>query len=144
MKFRFVLTDDKEEIVAYGKNKTDLIISIEEMCNLDESTLVGYDGWVIKKLNPLHVECFFTLEDKVYALFEGEKYQIKKRLYELSELYKDTFIYINQGCLANLLYIDHFDASISGTLMVIFKSGYKDYASRRQIKSIKERLGIRK
>ena len=55
----------------------------------------------------------------------------------------DTFIYINQGCLANINLIDRFDASIGGTLLIIFKSGYKDYVSRRQLKKIKERLGIK-
>lgn len=144
MKFRFVETDEKEEVVVYAKNKNELITSIEEMCELDDSNIVGYDEGFVKKLNPLQIECFFTLNEKVYALFEGEKYLIKSRLYELSELYKDTFIYINQGCLANILFIDKFDTSFSGSLIVVFKSGYKDYASRRQIKNIKERIGIRK
>ena len=144
MKFSFIKTDDKEEVVVYAKNKNEFVNSIEEMCNLSDATFTISDDDFIKKINPLKVECFFTSDDKVYALFEGEKYQIKKRLYEISELYKETFIYINQGCLANLLYIDKFDVSIGGTLLVIFKSGYKDYASRRQIKNIKERLGVRK
>ena len=144
MKFRFVETEEKEEIVAYAKNKRELITSIEEMCELDESILIGYDEGFVKKLNPIKIECFLTYNEKVYALLDGEKYLVKKRLYELSELYKDTFIYINQGCLANILFIDKFDTSFSGSLIVIFKSGYKDYASRRQIKNIKERIGIRK
>ena len=144
MDFKFIETDDREEVVVYAKKKNDLVIAIENMCLSQDSSLIGYDEGFIKKINPLQVECFFTSNEKVYALYEGDKYQVKKRLYELSESYKETFIYINQGCLANLMYIDHFDASISGTLIVIFKSGYKDYASRRQIKSIKERLGINK
>ena len=144
MKFRFIETDEKEEIVVYAKKKNELILSIEEMCELDETSIIGYYDGFVKKLNPIQIECFFTESDKVYALFEGEKYLIKNRLYELSELYKESFIYINQGCLANLSLIDKFDTSFSGSLIVIFKSGYKDYASRRQIKNIKERIGIRK
>jgi len=68
---------------------------------------------------------FFTCDDKVFALYEGKRYQVKKRLYELSEQYEDTFIYINQGCLANVLYIDRFDASISGVLLVYFSLDIK-------------------
>ena len=143
MKFKFVETDDKEEVVVYAKEKNELVLSIEEMCALEGSVLIGYDEGFVKRLNPLQIECFFTLKDKVYALFEGENYLIKKRLYELNELYKDTFIYINQGCLVNLMFIDKFDIGLSGALVVILKSGYKDYASRRQIKNIKERLGLK-
>ena len=40
--------------------------------------------------------------------------------------------------------IDRFNASIGETLLVIFKSGYKDYVSRRQIKNVKERMGIKR
>ena len=52
-------------------------------------------------------------------------------------------MYINQGCLVNIDKIDHFDASISGNLIIYLKSGYKDYVSRRQIKNVKERIGIK-
>ena len=52
------------------------------------------------------------------------------------------FVYINQGCLADLKKVHHFEASIGGSLRVVFKSGYKDYVSRRQIKIVKERIGV--
>ena len=70
-------------------------------------------------------------------------YYVKKRLYELYELAKDSFVYINQGCLANINKIAKFDVSIGGTLMVVFHSGYKDYVARRRLKEIKERMGIK-
>lgn len=143
MRFSFVKTTDREEVVVYSKNRNELIDSIEKMCNEDSCVMVGYNDGHIKKIDPFKVECFFTLKDKVYALFEEETYQIKFRLYELENLYKDYFIYINQGCLANIYFIDHFDVSIGGSLLVYFKSGHKDYASRRKIKNIKERLGIK-
>ena len=144
MKFRFIESNDREEVIVYGKEKNDLVLSIEKMCSNDDYNLIGYDEGYICRLNPLDIECFFTEEDKIYALEKGNKYLVRKRLYELHLLYKENFIYINQGCLANVDLIDRFDASISGALIVVFKSGYKEYASRRQIKSIKERLGIRK
>lgn len=142
MKFTYI-ESDKEEVIAYGKEKNHLIKTIEELCLMDTDTIIGYSDSFVKKMNIGDIECFFTLSEKVYALCEGEKYQVKKRLYELSEMYQETFIYINQGCLANMNYIDYFDVSISGTLLVYFKSGYKDYASRRKIKYIKERMGIK-
>ena len=96
-----------------------------------------------KELNHNEIECFITVEDKVYAVTKDKKYQVKKRLYELNEMFDNIFTYINQGCLANLKKVDHFEASIGGSLLVVFKSGYKDYVSRRQLKNIKERIGIK-
>ncbi len=119
-----------------------LIDAIEKLC-IQDNKLIGYDESKIKEINYLEVECFITEEDKVYALVNNEKYLIRKRLYELFEIYSDTFIYINQGCLANINKVDYFSASIGGALLVVFKSGYKDYVSRRRLKDIKERLGIK-
>lgn len=143
MKFRFEECQDKEEIVAYAKNKNELIILIEKLCQNDSNKIIGYNDNIIKELNPNEIECFITIQDKVYAVTKNDKYQVKKRLYELNELYENTFTFINQGCLANLKKVDHFEASIGGSLLVVFKSGYKDYVSRRQLKNVKERIGIK-
>ena len=142
MKFIFIKSQEKEEVIVYAKKKDGLVLSIENLCNQDNK-ITGYQEGIIKELNPYDIECFMTSNDKVYAITENAKYQVKKRLYELENIIDDTFIYINQGCLANINLIDRFDASIGGTLIIIFKSGYKDYVSRRQLKKIKERLGIK-
>ena len=143
MKFRYEKSDDREEIIAYSKTKNELIKLIETLCYQEEHSLIGYQDGNIKELNALEIECFYTQNEKVYASIDGNAYLVKKRLYELSELLKDAFIYINQGCLANLKLVDHFEANIGGSLLVVFNSGYKDYVSRRQIKNVKERIGIK-
>jgi len=38
--------------------------------------------------------------------------------------------------------IKKFDVSFGGALTVIFKNGYTDYVSRRQMKIVKERIGF--
>lgn len=144
MKFKFEQVKDDEKVVVYAKEKNTLVEQIENLCVQDEYLLVGYQNGRIKEINPIEVECFISNGDKVYALINKEEYLIKKRLYELNELLGGMFVYINQSCLANFNLVDHFDASIGGTLIVVFKSGYKDYVSRRQIKNVKERIGKRK
>jgi DNA-binding LytR/AlgR family response regulator len=47
------------------------------------------------------------------------------------------------SCIANLSKIKKFNASFSGSLSVVFKNGYTDYVSRRSVKFIKERLGLK-
>ena len=143
MKFRFEINEDKEEIVAYAKSRNDFINMIEAMCQNSSTKIIGYDNNIIKEINPNDIDCFVTIKDKVYAIGKNFKYQVKKRLYEVNELYPNAFTYINQGCLANLNKVDHFEISIGGALLVVFKSGYKDYVSRRQLKNVKERIGLK-
>ena len=143
MKFKFIKTTDKEETIIYAKEKNELINAIESMILQYDNSLVGYKDDEFKELNILEIDCFYTQNDKVYARVKDEEFIVKKRLYELNEIYKEYFMYINQGCLANIKRIERFRVSIGGSLLVVFKSGYEDYVSRRQIKNVKERIGVK-
>ena len=115
---------------------------IEELVLGKSLELFGYKDKNIVKLSPSDVFCFTVENNKVYALCEREKYQIKQRLYLLEEILDRDFVKINQSCIANIRKISKFDTSITGTLMVSFKNGHRDYVSRRQMKKVKERIGF--
>lgn len=142
MKFKYI-PNEEYEIIAYGKEKTDLISLIESICIKDETNIIGYFQNQIKDLNSLQIECFYTEDEKVYTNYLGIKYQIKKRLYELKNILNDNFIYINQGCIININYIDHFEITLGAALKVILKSGDNHFVSRRMLKQVKERIGIK-
>lgn len=136
----------EEEILATVHQRTGLIDQIEAMVLGEESTdrMVGYteDDW--KELRFADIECVIVQEDKTYAIdSRGERYRLKARLYEVEELLPDSFLRINKSALANRERIDRFTVSFNGAVDVIFKSGYRDYVSRRCFRAIKERMGIK-
>ena len=133
-------TDEKVLIYAHEKNKA--VDEIKSFVENQDIELIGYKDGEIEKLNPNKVNCFIIENSKIYAITDDDKYHVKLRLYNLEEMLGESFIKINQSCIANIRKIKKFDSSISGTLSVIFKNGYIDYVSRRNIKSIKERLGL--
>jgi DNA-binding LytR/AlgR family response regulator len=134
--------DREEEVVIYVHEKNSLSYEIEELVLGKSLELFGYKDKNIVKLSPSDVFCFTVENNKVYALCEKEKYQIKQRLYLLEEILDRDFVKINQSCIANIRKISKFDTSITGTLMVSFKNGHRDYVSRRQMKKVKERMGL--
>ena len=71
-----------------------------------------------------------------------QKLRLHQRLYELEELGESNLIKINQSCIANTEKIDRFEVSFGGALAVVFKNGHRDYVSRRQLKYVKERIGL--
>ena len=143
MKCRTVIDKDREEeVVIYVHEKNSLSYEIEELVLGKSLELFGYKDKNIVKLSPSDVFCFTVENNKVYALCEREKYQIKQRLYLLEEILDKDFVKINQSCIANIRKISKFDTSITGTLMVSFKNGHRDYVSRRQMKKVKERMGF--
>ena len=142
MKFRlFIDRDREEEVIVYAHEKSKLVSSIEKLVS-DNAELIGYNGKTAVKINLSEVYCFVTERNKVYAITEKEKLQMKLRLYQLEEIADENFVKINQSCIANIRMIERFDASVSGTMRVVFKNGYTDYVSRRQMKTVKERLGL--
>ena len=132
----------KEEIVIYAHEKTELINEIEKIVHQSTKELMGYKDTEAKKLNLFEVNCFISESNKVFALTD-EKLQVKLRLYQVEELLDESYVKINQSCIANIRQIEKVEATFSGSLSVIFKNGYKDYISRRNLKKVKERLGVK-
>lgn len=133
----------EEKTVIYARENNRQIENIKKLVEESGTELLGYGDKGIKVLNPADIYCVTVLDGKVYAVCEKENLLLKQRLYEVEAKLRSTFVKINQSCLANLRKVERFDASVSGTLMLRFQNGYTDYVSRRQLKHIKERLGIK-
>ena len=134
--------DREEEVLIFAHEKTKLVEDIINLIN-SENIFVGYSDGEIYRLNLSEINCFTVEDNKVYALTDNGKLHVKQRLYQVEERLSDDFVKINQSCIANIKKIKKFDSSVSGMLTVIFKNGYRDYVSRRNLKSVKERLGVK-
>ena len=143
MKYKLIIDETKEEeIIIIAHKKKEIFDEIERLILNENDNLIGYLEDEIVILSFSDIVCFISENNKVYGLVENKKYLIKKRLYQIEELIDNNFIKINQSCIANIKYIKKFQTSFNGSLQVIFKNNYKDYVSRREMKKVKERIGI--
>ena len=143
MKLKTVIdANETERVEIYAHTRNEIVKAIEQLFENEKFELIGYTGSQGILLCPESVCCFIVEDDKTYALVGKQKLRIKQRLYQIEERVGKDFIKINQSSLANITQIERFDASISGTIHVKFKNGYSDYVSRRNLKQVKERLGI--
>ncbi|MBR2714630.1 MAG: LytTR family transcriptional regulator DNA-binding domain-containing protein [Ruminococcus sp.] len=143
MKLKTILDKKCEEkILIYAHEETPLIRTIEKLVEEETAELIGYVDREGVVLELMKVSCFIVDNNKVYALIDNKRLVVKYRMYQLLEKLPDNFVKINQSCIANIKNIKSFDTSISGALLVKMKNGYSDYVSRRQLKSVKERLGL--
>ena len=144
MKLTVIIDKERdEEIVLYLKEHKPIEERIKAVIGTDGTELIGYDERGAIRLDPASVSCFSVELGRTVAVDGKKRYRVDKRLYELSALLDDSFIKINQSCLANIKMIERFDASLGGSLIVIFKDGNRDYVSRRQLKNVKERIGFK-
>ena len=144
-----IISDDKEREGVFIYAPADdadaqrIKAFVESLASSDQM-LVGYGEGEARVLTPDEVYCVVVEDNRVYALTKGEKYQLKERLYRVEELLCGfDFVKLNQSCIVNIKMIEGFEASLGGALRVTLKNGYRDYVSRRQIKIVKERLGLR-
>ena len=132
----------EEEVIIYAHSRSAEIEKIESFVSTIGAELTGYADRSAVRLEPDEI-CFFTVEGgKVYAVTETEKYTLRLRLYMIEEMLDKNFVKINQSCIANIRKIRRFDACVSGAMRVTFKNGCTDYVSRRQLKNVKEGLGL--
>lgn len=143
MKFSFYADKERNEVIVYAPEKTELITEIEHLAHKNSSELIGYKNKEAIKLSPDEILCFISENNRVFAVTEKEKLLLRLRLYQLEESLSSNFVKINQSCIANIRQIKKFNASFSGTLQVTFKNGYTDYVARRRLKEVKERLGVK-
>ena len=143
MKYRIEISQTQsEDIIISAREKTPLLEKIEELLQEDKQTLFGYNGDDAVMLLHEDINCFFVEGGRVFAMTDTERWLVKARLYQLEVGFAKDFIKINQSCLVNRQKIVRFNTSVSGSLSVILKNGYKDYVSRRQLREVKERMGL--
>jgi len=140
--YTYINDNEEEKVLIYAHDRTRLVEDIESLVLSSEVDLTGNCDSEIIKIDINDVACFISDNNKVYALIGDKKYQIKYRLYQIEELNLNIFIKINQSCLANKTKIKRFETTIGGTLKVVFKNGYIDFISRRELKNVKKRMGL--
>lgn len=145
MTFEFIVSDE-EKVCAYSKERSPLIDKIENLCQekkIQAKNLFGYLEKDIVFLNLDEISYISIEEEKTIAHIGKKKYQMKEKISSLEEMLGKDFIQINRYALVNIHHIARFDTSWNGNLVVYLKDGTRDFVSRRRIRSLKERIGIK-
>lgn len=132
----------EEEVIIFAHEHNATVEKIEAILRETPTELVGFREDEIVRIIPDATAAFTVEDERTYALGEKGRYQMKLRLYQLEERLGDRFVRINQSCIVNIEMIESFKTSLGGSLMVTLKNGYRDYVSRRRIKTVKERIGF--
>ena len=146
MKFRIIIDKEhEEEIVARVHKRTPLIDQIESMISNTESIveISAYDDGDIQILPVCDIETFYIERGKTYAgCVNGKRYVIRKPLYELEEILPNNFQKINKSNIANMKHIVRYKTGFNGSVDAEFRSGYRDYVSRRCFAELKRRYSL--
>ena len=137
----FVDKNKEERIDIYIKEKSRIVEDIEKLIS-EENEILCHKNGEAYKIGFSEIVLFSVENEKVAVFTEKDKFFIRERLYMIEEKMPSAFIKLNQSAIGNIKKIKKFDCSVSGTLKVTFTNGLTDFVSRRQVKAVKERLGL--
>ncbi len=142
MELNIFLDKTKEEkIDIYIHEKRKIVDDIEKLIS-SENSINGIKNGEIYPLSFSDIVIFTVDGEKIKAFTETEEFTVKGRLYMIEERMPHYFVKLNQSAVGNIRKIKKFDCSVSGTLKVTFNNGLTDFVSRRQVKAVRERLGL--
>lgn len=105
--------------------------------------LTGSRDGRLEILEPERIYRFYASGGKVFAVTERGEYTLRQRLYELeASLDSRQFVRISNAEIIQLKKVEHFDLSITGTILVRLSDGSTTYVSRRYVGRIKQILGV--
>ena len=143
MKFKLIINKDaEEEIVATVHSRSSLTQKIEEMVMefSGEDYLLGHKDDEMRKIPFGEIECITIIDRRVTVIdTEGTRYLLKERLRDLEDILPSYFMRLNKSTIANEQGILKFEAVFSGGVDAVFRSGYRDYVSRRCFSEIRRR-----
>lgn len=143
MKCSIIIDKDREEeVVVYVHENNKFCAAVEQLCRGAEQELVGYRDGEGEYLKMHEVYAVMVEGGKTYAVMKDERLLIKSRLYQVEDRLPDSFVKINQSTIVNVSEIRRFDTSISGSLRIEMRNGFRDYVSRRCMKQVKEKMGV--
>lgn len=144
MKFRLNIDKSREEeVVVTAHERSELTDKLEQLvlCASGADKLPVYTEDGLKMLPFSQIECISVQDGRTFAVdTKGRRYRIRLRLYEVEAMLPASFIRINKSAIANESRIERFCAAYSGAVDAVFKSGCREYVSRRCFAEIKRRL----
>lgn len=138
------LADGAEEEIIIRTNTMDSdIINLIYAVKAGRNRITAFYENEIVQLDSKEVCYFESVDNKVYACCEKKVFEIKQKLYELEEIYKQTnFVRISKSMIVNISKVSKIVPMFNGRLEGVLCNGEKVIITRQYVANLKKKLGI--
>lgn len=138
------LADGAEEEIIIRINTMDSdIINLIYAVKAGRNRITAFYENEIVQLDSKEVYYFESVDNKVYACCEKKVFEIKQKLYELEEIYKQTnFVRISKSMIVNISKVSKIVPMFNGRLEGVLCNGEKVIITRQYVANLKKKLGI--
>lgn len=143
-----VIEDQKlkeTEIIIQCQKQNDEINDLLRNIQLTDLKIFGMINDRTYMIHPRDVYYFESVEEKIFCYTKEEVYETKYKLYELESLLESKqFIRVSRTMILNLHKIISFKSILSGRIECLLRNNEKVYISRRYVKDLKMKLGMKR
>lgn len=144
MKVQIDIDEKNEEtsVTIHAKEWNDELDSlVKTIKNTNSERIVGTDGEQSVLVHPEDIDYIFAEQRKVFAALDKQRVELKMKLYEVEELlYPKNFLRFSKSVIGNVERIQRFEIAFNGNLCVYFRSGNKEYVSRKYVAALKNQF----
>lgn len=135
--------DGEDVVIVRCATPDQRLISMLLSFQTANTELTGYADDRIVRLNYQDVYYFEANENRVFAYYHSDVYEVKYKLYELEEIFVPLdFVRCSKSLIVNMEKIEYLSPLFSGKLEAHLKNGEKIVISRQYVHSLKAKLGI--
>lgn len=132
-----------EEILIRCHEVDDEILEIVNKLKTKNPIVIGYQNDEIHRINVRDIYYFEAVDGKVFAYCKDNIFEVKQKLYELEELYKEkNYFRASKSTILNIAKISSIYPSISGRFEAVLDNGERTVVSRQYVPVLKNMLGL--
>ncbi len=136
--------DGEDEIIIRCGELDEELMNLISTIGQWRRRITGYKDKAIVQLVPADIYYFESVDNKVFAYCEKDVFEVKEKLYELENAYKNTdFQRISKSVIANISFIEAVIPILGARLEAKLKNGERVIISRQYVPELKKKLGIR-
>lgn len=144
MRVRIDISEEHEEtsVTIHAKEWSPALDNlVKTIKDTKTRRIIGGDQEQSVLLDPDDIDFVYAEKRKVFAVAGDESVELKMKLYEVETLLGTRqFTRFSKSVIGNINQIQRFELSFNGNLCVFFKSGNKEYVSRKYVSALKEKL----
>ena len=134
---------DEDEIIVRCRELDDKLIELIKLLKAGKTRITGYLGEVIKQIPLNEIYYFEAVDNRVFAYCEKDVYEVKEKLYEISESFQHSdFQRISKSVIVNVSMIEFVSPMLGSRLEASLKNHEKVIISRQYVPMLKKKLGI--
>jgi Response regulator of the LytR/AlgR family len=134
---------EEDQIIIRCRDLDENILKVISDLKMGQKKFAGIKDGNITMVDPSNVYYFEGVDNKVFMYCKQNIYEIKLKLYEIEEEYKNTnFFRASKSIILNVTKIKSISPAYSGRFEAQLFNGEKVVISRQYVPDLKKKLGL--